>query len=298
MPGEKIPVVFIHTGKIPVYLANAIDQAAAFHNDVILVTDNQHLKLNAKVVQADDINHDEQEFESYYRHMSTNSYAFEYICIYRWFLLKNLMIKHNLSKVLYLDSDVYLYENTENVVKHYPEFGCAYNVPEISEKYYWAGSACCSFWNIRSITEFCYCIKNYYTTPEIKTLEEKWKFHAASNTPGGVCDMTFLYLFSGFPGFLNLGKVHNGCSFDFNNAISDNYYPKEYAMKRSRSFDGVAKDIRFVNGMPLCKNIISGKDVRFFALTEYAKLLDSNKKLNFFESVKTKLYRIKKKIFK
>lgn len=291
-----VPVVFIHFGPAPTYLLKAMSQAAAFGNKVYLLSDINGNPNNAEWININELNQDEAEFKGYYKHMSTNTYSFEYMCIYRWFILKNFMRKHHFDKVLYLDSDVFLYENVSKILNNYPEFEFAYNLPANQDNYYWAGSACCSFWTQKGIDGFCDIIKQHYVTEKIEKLNEKWNYHISSKLPGGICDMTFLYLYSSVSGFLNLGKVYNKCSFDFNNAISGNYQQNEYAFKKGSIFQIPTKEIVFKDGRPYCKNLISGEIVRFYALTEYAKLLEFSKKLGFFDQLKQKLYRIKKGI--
>lgn len=291
-----VPVLFIHFGNIPKYLINAISKANSFGNKVYLLTDNISIKVDAEIVDVKSINFDEDIFKSFYKHMSSNSYQFEYMCIYRWFILKNFMNKHQIKIVLYLDSDVYLYSSTSDIISNYPGFEFAYSIPEIQKDFYWAGSACCSLWSDNSINAFCEKIKTYYITDSIQILDEKWKYHTDNNILGGICDMTFLYFFSKENGFLNLGKVYNNCCFDFNNAISANYYQNEYAFNQSKLFQIPTKDINFINGIPYCQNIHTGNNIRFFALTEYAKLLVYSKKQNLFKKIINKMYALKNRI--
>ena len=276
---DEIPVVFIHTGHVPLYLANAIEQAQKYGNRVVLITDHLSASVNAEIVDYASLNLDEKEFKLYYKHMSSNSYDFEFICIYRWFLLKNYMAMEKIDRVLYLDSDVYLYENANKIVEHYsyPEFG--YNVPSSQENYRWAGTASCSVWHADALNSLCTCIKVHYTTEKIRKLEEKWDYHTVNCIPGGICDMTFLYIFSANRGFFNLGKVHHYCCFDYNHPVPDNYEKNEYKMSLSSKIGIETKMIHFVDGLPYCKNLLSGEKVRFFALTEYAKLILAGQRL-------------------
>ena len=292
-----VPVVFIHFGNIPNYLINAINQAVSFNNDEYLLTDNTSIKTKAKLAEVKTINTDEESFKSYYKHMSTNTFEFEYMCIYRWFILKNFMISHSVKKVLYLDSDVYLYVNVTEIISNYPNFEFAYSVPEVQKDFYWAGSACSSFWSNDAIKAFCELIKLYYTSDNIKILETKWDYHSKEIFPGGICDMTFLYFFSKEPEFLNLAKVYNECCFDFNNAISINYKLNEYEYNQGDLFDIPTKKIKFIRAIPYCYNTTLNKTVHFFALTEYAKLLEFNKKRTFIYRVTKKIYSAVNKIF-
>lgn len=293
---SSIPVVFIHFGKLPEYLINALNQALSYNNKVYLLTDSNQDINYVESINIKQINADESKFKSYYTHMSTNTFQFEFICIYRWFILKNFMIKYRINRILYLDSDVYLYTNTSEMISNYPVFDFAYNLPENQSNYYWSGSACCSIWTINAIERFCDLIQHYYTTESIKTLQEKWSYHKENQILGGICDMTFLYFFSKEVGFLNLGKVYNSKSFDFNNASSDNYIKNEYLFKQGNKFQIPTKDIRFKEDLPNGMNLITGESVRFYALTEYAKLILYSRKISFFQKIKYTLYKLKKQL--
>ncbi|MBI3520535.1 MAG: hypothetical protein HY062_14450 [Bacteroidetes bacterium] len=294
---NEVPVVFIHFGDIPEYLVNAITQAASFGNKVYLVTNNSSLINDAELIDSTKINTDESLFKSYYKHMSSNSYQFEYICMYRWYILKNFMKEYNIDRVLYLDSDVYLYAHTSHIAANYPVFDFAFNVPEDQDNCYWAGSACCSIWTSDAITRFCEKITSYYTTDAIETLSQKWKYHTDHHILGGICDMTFLYFFSKESGFFNLGKVYNGYSFDFNNASSANLVNNEYRFKQGTIFQIPTKDISFKDGMPYGVNLMTGKSVCFYALTEYAKLLALSKRQSLLTKLKYIGYNFKAKLF-
>ena len=72
-----VPVVFIHFGNIPNYLINAINQAVSFNNDEYLLTDNTSIKTKAKLAEVKTINTDEENFKTYYKHMTTNTLEFK-----------------------------------------------------------------------------------------------------------------------------------------------------------------------------------------------------------------------------
>lgn len=293
---NPIPVVFIHFGNLPDYLINSIKQAVSFNNKVYLLTDNYIEINNIEIVNINRINSDEIHFKSYYIHMSTNTFQFEYMCIYRWYILKNFMNLFNLNRVLYLDSDVYLYSNTYDIILNYPAFDFAYNLPENQSNFYWSGSACCSIWTSESINRFCKLIENFYTSNTIKILQDKWNYHKVNSVLGGICDMTFLYFFSKENGFLNLGMVYNSKSFDFNNASSDNHFKNEYKFRQGSFFQIPTKDIVFINGLPYGYNLVSNKRICFFAITEYSKLLLLSRKKSFFEKIRYFAYIIKSKL--
>ena len=106
--------------------------------------------------------------------------------------------------------------------------------------------------------------------------------------------MTLLYLFSNTPGFVNLGKVHEKCCFDFNNGIPGNYEESEYEFFINRSFGFGTKRIQFIDGLPYCKNVLTGEEVRFFAITEYAKFVLAGQRQTLKNRLKRRLFGMKR----
>lgn len=284
-----LPVVFIHLGEIPTYLYKAIDQAASFGNQIYLLTDTPPRDdlVNANVVNVKPYSLDQTAFASRYRHMSSNPFEFEFICIYRWFILKNFMQALDLERVLYLDSDVYLYCHTREIQQNYEDrsFEFAYSVPQDQADFYWAGTACCAIWTITGITRFCELIFSLYEPGYHNLLHDKWAWHQRSNTPGGVCDMTLLYAFAKEDGFLNLAIPHRGNAFDFNNRIADNHVRNEFKFAESKVFKAKTKSLMFSDGKPFCYHLPSQQNIRFFAVTEYAKLITFSRRKSPWERI-------------
>lgn len=289
----ELPVVFIHLGGIPTYLREAIAQAASFGNQIYLLTDAppHDALMNACVVDIKPYSLDKVVFASRYQHMSSNPFEFEFICIYRWFILKNFMRIRGLNRVLYLDSDVYLYSHTSEIEQHYEDqsFEFAYSVPKDQTDFYWAGTACCAIWTTNGIARFCELILALYEPGCHNLLHDKWAWHQRSNTPGGVCDMTLLYAFAKEDGFLNLGVPHRGSTFDFNNRIADNHVRDEFQFGESPVFRAKTKSLVFSDGKPFCYHLPSQQHIRFFAVTEYAKLMASSRRKSLWERITGRL---------
>lgn len=288
-----LPVVFIHLGAIPGYLLKAIEQALKFGNQVYLLTDSppDSAPVKAEVIDVAPHSADKAAFQARYQHMSSNPVAFEFICIYRWFILKNFMRMQDLNQVLYLDSDVYLYSHTNEIQQHYADlsFEFAYAVPHDQQNFYWAGTACCAIWSLDGISRFCNHITALYQPGQHNFLHEKWAWHQSSGTPGGVCDMTLLYDFAKESGFLNLAIPHRGCTFDFNNRIAGNHIQNEYQFGESTQFKARTKQLVFKDDVPFCRHVPSQQDIRFFAVTEYAKLIAFSKRKGLRERIASAL---------
>ena len=208
-----LPIVFFHSGNIPGYLIRSVNQALIYNKNVVLITDTSSEHLKIKQYLIDQLNEGVATFEDKYVHMSSNSVSFELICIKRWFLLRNYMNKYNIDVCYYSDSDVMIYDNLTAVYSFYKEFDAAYTMTEYQENYRWSASACCSFWKRETINRFCDFILDLYSTSKIEKLKQKWNYHQQNNIPGGICDMTLLYLFTKEINFYPLSKVVNNFNF-------------------------------------------------------------------------------------
>jgi hypothetical protein len=215
------PVVLIHTGNHS-YLKLSIEQARSYHNDVVVLGDEANLAtcLDSKVTHRDlSIYRSEwgARFEALYTHMSTNTVGFEKFCFSRWFILLEYMIQEGITSVCYTDSDVMLYMNvTNNTASN--DHPYAYVIPmQDYASYRWDASAHVSFWTLEGLREFCSFILDTYEYGQSELLE-KWQYHQAHKIPGGICDMTLLYLFS----VKMKEAIRNLCTVDGSNLTFDN----------------------------------------------------------------------------
>ncbi len=138
-------------------------------------------------------------FMQHYRHMSTNVEKFEVICWLRWFYLLEYMKQYNVESVLHLDPDVLLYSPIETIFEtHIPEGSyCSLSIPDQTyDSYSWDAGGHFSYWTRSALEEFCqFALQGYQDRDMINRYEEKWNWHQNNNVPGGICDMTGLYLF-------------------------------------------------------------------------------------------------------
>lgn len=286
-----MPVIFIHFGALPVHLLNALKQAVEFNDQVILLTDADNEIDGVNTYQINSYLDGVAEFESAYVHMSTNDNKFEQICIKRWLILNNFLKQNAVSVCYYSDSDVMIYDNLTTVYENYKEYDACYTFPEYQGNYRWTASACCSFWKSTALEKFAKFINDTYSKEQIAVLEEKWNYHQKNNIPGGVCDMTLLYLFSKQIKFFCLSFERNSLCFDQNFIDSENYYKNEFEMERLQHSDKMVKKISWENGLPHAYNLILKKKIRFIALTEYARYI--NQKKSFTEKILITARRIK-----
>ena len=287
-----IPVVYIHLGELPDYLFSSMKQAIALGNKVVLISDNS--------VQLDGIDYESYQnylaetdrFEQLYEHMSTNSSAFEKICIKRWIILANYVAAKNLNHCYYSDSDVMLYCKVDDYPEYYAAYDATYTLPEYQENYRWTASACCSYWKLATLQAFKKFILDIYLPENKSALQEKWNYHQQNKIAGGVCDMTLLYLFHQKINFLSLSKVNQNKAFDQNHLDGENYFKQEYEMIFDAKIGKSVKKIFWENNLPYAYNLRLKQKIKFLALTEYARYVDGGKG----PDLKTKIYRFVKRV--
>lgn len=193
-----------------------------------------------------------------YEHRSTNGETFERVCFERWYRLQEWMRQSGEERVLVLDSDVLLFAREDEIFSTYPG-PLALSISGDQEKeMVWAASPHTSVWTPASLEAFCAFTLSQFRQPG--RFDRKWEHHRVTGTPGGVCDMTALYLFSREHLATNTAEARGGVAVDHNLNVPHNAHPDEYAM------DGAAKALDWRDGQPWGTNRQTGEAVRFLAL--------------------------------
>jgi len=261
------PVVFIHYGPVPEYLRTAIKQAKKYNEVVYLITDQETTITEAIPVLINGIDERAKLFEKVYHHLSKNPIDFECRCFTRWGLMLTLMDKEALSRAFYCDSDVLLYTNVDSAL---PDSDVAYCIPQHQPDFRWTSSGHVSIFSHAKLDEFWKFLMNTYThkTETFGELKSKYKHHLATGAPGGVCDMTLLYLFSHKTEVTHMCNVIDGTTFDHNINSSENTIKDEYEMHEVASPQGTIsiKSIRMVDGKPIGLNLEMDAEVVFNSL--------------------------------
>jgi len=228
-------IVFIHKGD-SWYLPYVLYQAKHINpdSDIVLIGDGfSYAGIRNETLdnyQSDDL----QNFINNYIHMSTNPEKFELFCWLRWFHLLEYMCRNNVQSVLHLDSDVLLYSSIQDIKETFldGECSCGLLVPQKEfSSLHWAASGHVSYWTIDSLAKFCAFSLNSFTDKKyLELYKVKWQAHITKAEPGGICDMTTLYLYwyENQDNIQNLLIAKNGAVFD--NGVSDasNYVDDEY----------------------------------------------------------------------
>lgn len=117
-------IIFIHKGYSSCLFASiAMARESNPWGEIILIGDESNnipKILNALSCEHININRFEtaaKKFAEIYRHDGSNPYRYELFCIQRWFILNDFLVtRPSKSKVLYLDSDAFLFEEASNVL--------------------------------------------------------------------------------------------------------------------------------------------------------------------------------------
>jgi hypothetical protein len=248
---QDTKIVFIHRG-YRWYLPYALYQAnfASPNSEVVLIGDSLNFK-GIQIEPLDKIQSEKiQKFKQCYFHRSTNKESFELFCWLRWFYLLEYMYQNKVSSVLHLDSDVLLYSSIEEISNCYGHLNweCGLSIPKQDSNYFtWSASGHISYWTITALEDFCnLTIASFSEREYLEKYQKKWDWHLSQNKPGGICDMTTLYLFweANQNRIINMAKSEQSDVFDLNMNIASNYENPQYVTE-----SGIKK-VHFVNGHP------------------------------------------------
>lgn len=264
-----LPVLIAHAGYAP-YLEFTLRQAVdrAGRDRFVFLGDAandrfpflRHVDGDAPAFRAA-----ADEIGAVYRHMSTNTHAFELSAIARWFRLRTLMQREGLDRALVLDSDVLLYADPAELDAWLGDAAAGLATPEGQPPFGWESSGHSAFWTADALADCCaYCVRAYADPAERARLEAKWQHHRDTGTPGGICDMTLFYLWAERqpPGAVrNVTAAAGGAVFDHNAGMTLGSVPGEYPLGP----DGL-KPVAWRDGRPHVTPTAGGDAVRFFTL--------------------------------
>jgi hypothetical protein len=259
--GLDATIVFIHSGHAW-YLPYALHQAkwASPQSEVVLLG-RDHGVEGTRTISLDalPLSSLAKDFRRAYVHMSTNSEAYEFFCFQRWFCLLEFMRLNGTEVAFYFDSDILLYSSTEEIAMSHGADGIAgaylIDQQEMGPMQV-SASAHASYWTRGLLEDFCHFVVACYEGNEhTEILKRKWQWHLATNAPGGVCDMTALYLFwtANTARVANLAISRAGATCDLNINYGSNYAKDEYKVAGGRkkvTFIGNAPTLERTDGQP------------------------------------------------
>lgn len=186
---SKIPIVFVHFTD-DIYLPLSLYQAKYVNpgSDIYLLSPlEKHRDRFKGIVCLDtaDYSASGKDLEKIYYHQSTNPYDFELKCLLRWFILNDFALQHHLSELLYLDSDVLLYDTPESIHQSFPSKGFTLADGQSPHCLYIADT--------QLLKDFCHSIIEYYKNKEKDIhVSDMFFFHRfGKNHPELVCELLY-----------------------------------------------------------------------------------------------------------
>lgn len=267
---EPIPILVFHRGNA-VYLECCLNQAKKYNPDsrIILLGDSS----NAQIKMAEHYNADDflgaKEFKPLYKHCSFLSYDFEWVCIERWFAIRDFVRATGINRFLHIDTDVLLFCNVTEEAKRFEGYDAT--VARWDDQRLMAHFLHVNNTNI--LEGFCdYMTELYSNEKELQRLIQK------NINPKGnrarlpwVSDMSLLndYYDQKQPNFFFLeNTLEQGVGFE--NRITDpaGFQTEWWMMRKQR-----IKKIRFENDLPIAWTVdgkrISMKMLHYHSLTKY-----------------------------
>lgn len=260
------PVVISHFNGSPRYLGHALRAAARHNRRVVLLGDSSNTEVWPDSFDCSGKDTSlYSDFRRVFRKMSFYADAYETAFWKRLFMLELWMSEGGHPVAVLLDSDVVTFADLSRSMAPFLEGSCDVGLMtphDQQDGFHWASSCHVSYWSLEALGEFLtFCVAAYGDGPRRADLEAKWEWHQANRVPGGVSEMTLLYLWA-----RNRARVGNfaqavaGATFDLNLNDSTNYWREEYGMRRG------LKAIDFADGGPYAVNLHTRKRVDFHCL--------------------------------
>ena len=224
-----------------------VKQAMRKNGDVVVLTDDAYLgKLPCETVDYRNYWKGAEEFAKIYQHKSTLVYEFELVCFQRWFAFAEYLEATQYDGPAFTpDSDVMIFSDMQHEWEQYWK-GNHFTLSMGT----WAGS---SFWENRDwLSALCAYTIGIYNSPDSDLAKQIFQHYdnlQSKGLPGGVCDMTLCQWFAKVLSLGTVGEtsdVVNGSTID-HNILMDNQGNYKFTM------DGTHKNIKFENGLPVCK---------------------------------------------
>jgi hypothetical protein len=247
---QTFPIIFIHIDDSD-YLKYTLAQAKISSPNAIIHLIGDQFNDNYEFVTHHNIKNYSSEaelFSKLYKHHSTNSYSAEIFCFRRWFVLKEFMEDNDLTRCLYLDSDVLLYADIleEHLMYNNYSFtivnGMSPNFTLINDR--------------KMLEDFCdFIVKCFISDALYKRLAETAVHNLWSD--GCVSDMVAFYEYQKTSPY-NIGDasaIGHQSGHDLNMNLSEGLEMEE----------GVKK-IYWIDNKPYCRDISSGSLIKLNSL--------------------------------
>lgn len=240
MINQQAQAVFlIHHGKQD-YLQIAARASQSSGNQVILIGNDEQTGVLCTAYYDDSLIDlpDYRDFEGQYVHLSSATREFELLCFKRYFYLYAVAKQRGLTHFWMIDSDAIVLKDLSEITNNYliaNQFAAGVSTRH-QDQFDWASSPHTSFWTLNGLGDFLNFLKQLYIGPTRTLLNEKYQWHVDNHIPGGICDMTALFLWQkNREDICNLARIHlDGLPLFDNNLNEDgNMTRNEFQMVRN-----------------------------------------------------------------
>jgi len=246
-----LPICFVHTGD-SWYLWYTLRQARLTNPTApIYLIGDRHLPQYdgfATYVPIAAYMAEANAFAGIYRHLSTNSHAYELFCFQRWFVLKAFAAERLRGPFVTLDSDVMVYADLGLEQARFADYDLTVTKGKNPQNMFVAGHV--------ALERFCSFVCALYAEGAAE-LERRYQAYRDEHSEGGICDMTaFDDYRQAFPTRVaDAATIHAGSCFDNNVRRADGF-----AMARGY------KRLSWSDGQPYGQHLAPNATVRFSTL--------------------------------
>jgi len=257
LQSSSLPIIMFHESEgYPFYVGLCLAQARRTNPDnpvyFIGLAENGPIS-GVEYIPSAKYSEGADELKRVFFNISENKADFEYVCIKRWFVIRDFMRAKGLSRAFCIDSDVLLFGETNQAllpfekVDHCHSKSISWGIGLINR--------------LEVLDKYCEMVlKAYNRDPEVWPLIDEYiGFSVPYKKLENISDMLFLHFFLQLhPQFssADLCEIRAGGVFDENIARDGGCFEMK---------DGY-KNIQWIEGFPFCRNIQTGQLVRFWAL--------------------------------
>ena len=193
----SIPIVFLHKGAgvvfndVPVNYTNLATLQARLFNPqarIVVIGDEpcrgSLLGFESETAALEEFEEVIQPVRALYRHCSPNNPEIEFLCVARWFVLREWMHRNNVPRCLHLDTDVLFYESASTLDRQFANSDMILSL---------GASGGNSIVSLRALDIVCRLVMEYYTDPDSQpALAAILRAREAGNLQAQITDMSFL----------------------------------------------------------------------------------------------------------
>jgi hypothetical protein len=199
---DDSPIVVYHQGNQR-YFRSAVNLMNKAGFQPVIISDDNVFKSQSIIFQLSEfkdpkISEKWKNFCKNYVHMHHDADpAAQLYCYERWFIILDKMKSLGVATFWHLDSDICVFSDFNLYKKQIEKLkcDCALSMPHQKNAFQMSASAHVSYWSIGGLADFIdFLIDSFETNHEV--LNRKWDYLVQNEVSGGICDMTFLYLWA------------------------------------------------------------------------------------------------------